>query len=283
MNRTPLHDLVSTTDNLATLPGTVVELLQVMMDATTCADEVARIVERDPAMTANILKLANSAFYGGRQEVATVRQALVRLGNRCVTTLAFTAGMAPVLRCDLQAYGLSRDQYWTHSLASAIASSEAVRRTGSASLGCEAFTAGLIHNVGMLILEPELRRAGVTISSSLDHDILCRREMEALGFDHCQAGAYLTSRWGFPDLLTDPVARHETGEGDGLTADVVRAVAAGQLMATTLYRDPEPDIEECLTPLGFGGDLLEVVRDGLEQDLESTLIRLTRPQPVGAV
>ncbi|PIE75907.1 hypothetical protein CSA17_05005, partial [bacterium DOLJORAL78_65_58] len=126
-------------------------------------------MERDPAMTANVLKLGNSAFYGARQEVATVRRALVRLGNRCVATLGFAAGMAPVMRSPLKGYGMKRCMYWEHSLTAAVASSEAVRLTTRGDLVCEAFTAGLIHNVGMLLLDPVLRQNEIVIPAGGDH------------------------------------------------------------------------------------------------------------------
>jgi HD-like signal output (HDOD) protein len=281
LHRPELNDLVANAGSLATLSGTVVDLLQVLMEPTTCADEVARIVERDPAMTANVLKLGNSAFYGARQEVATVRQALVRLGNRCVATLGFAAGMAPVLRTPLKGYGLKRCDYWEMSLISAVASSEAVRLTTSAELVCEAFTAGLIHDVGMLILDPVLRQNQLVILADGDHADICRQELEHLGFDHCEAGAHLARKWGFPDLLADPAAHHHHGQGAGETADLVRAVTAGRIVAEALVFDPEAEVDESLTALGFSGDLLEQVRDALSADLESTLIRATRPQPQG--
>ena len=281
MHRPELKDLVANSGNLATLSGTVVDLLLVLMEPTTCADEVARIVERDPAMTANVLKLGNSAFYGARQEVSTVRQALVRLGNRCVATLGFAAGMAPVLRTPLKGYDLKRRVYWEHSLTTAVAASEAARLTDSHHLVCEAFTAGLIHDVGMLILDPVLRQNEVIIPASGDHAEVCRLEREHLGYDHCQAGAFLAREWGFPELLAEPAARHDSGPGGDEPTDLVRAVAAGRHIADALVFESETDREERLTALGFSGDLLEQVREAMAEDLESTLIRATRPQPVG--
>ncbi|PIE75571.1 hypothetical protein CSA17_06755, partial [bacterium DOLJORAL78_65_58] len=152
-----------------------------------------------------------------------------------------------------------------------------------------AFTAGLIHNVGMLLLDPVLRQNEIVIPAGGDHADICHLEREYLGYDHCQAGACLTRAWGFPELLTEPAARHDEGQGGGELADLVRAVTAGRHIAEALVLNPENgcatdreiDYEAALTALGFHGDLLEQVRADLAEDLESTLIRATRPQPAG--
>ncbi|MBK6735448.1 MAG: HDOD domain-containing protein [bacterium] len=115
-----LRDLVSTTGDLAALPTTVVRLLDLLKDQTCAADKVAQVLDQDGAMTANVLKLSNSAFYGVRGTVGTTRQALVLLGNRAVLTLAFATGMVPVMRRNLTGYGIDRDRYWEHALTSAM-------------------------------------------------------------------------------------------------------------------------------------------------------------------
>src|SRR5512133_793300 len=114
-----LRDLVSTTGDLAALPTTVVRLLDLLKDETCAADKVAIVLDHDAAMTANVLKLANSAFYGARGTVATTRQALVLLGNRAVLTLAFAAGMVPVMRRGRVGDGSARGRVWSRTPTSA--------------------------------------------------------------------------------------------------------------------------------------------------------------------
>ncbi len=191
MEKPDLEDLVASTGKLATLPGTVVELLCMLDDPAGCAEDVKKIIERDPAMTANVLKLGNSAFYGVRRDITSVRDALVLLGNRCVAALSFATGMAPVLRRELTGYGLTRDKFWNHSLMAGAASSEAIRQAGEPQLCSEAFTAGLVHDIGMLVIDPWLNQQGIVLKTEGPRFGVCRVENEALGFDHCQAGALL--------------------------------------------------------------------------------------------
>ncbi len=279
-----LEELVAATGQLATLPGTVVELLFLLGDSTTCAEKVKTIIERDPAMTVNVLKLGNSAFYGIRREITCVREALVLLGNRCVAALSFATGMAPVLRRNLEGYGLSRDQFWNHSLISGAAASEAMRQAGSPDLCCEAFTAGLVHDIGMLVLDPWLIQNKIILESEGPMHGVRRVEQEQLGFDHCQAGALLVKSWGFPGTLVEPIAQHHEKVFHGPHADLIRCVSAGSAMAEALEAEETKsspgDIGECLTELGFSCDLMEEVRLDLTTNLEQTLIRATSSRPL---
>ena len=284
MDHPNLNDLVASTGKLATLPGTVIELLSLLGDATTCAEEVKAIIERDPAMTANVLKLGNSAFYGARRNIGSVRDALVLMGNRSVAALSFATGMAPILRRGLVGYNLTRDQFWSHSLIAGAAASEAIRQAGAPHLCCDAFTAGLVHDIGMLVIDPWLHQQSIVLETKGPEFGVCQQERECLGFDHCQAGAMLARDWGFPDTLVEPIAHHHDQEFKGIEAEIVRAVAAGNIMAEALDEEIEsesdPAVGEILTELGYSYDLLEKVRLDLSTNLEQTLIRATSSVPV---
>ncbi len=283
MDQPNINELVASTGSLATLPSTVIELLALLGDDTTCAEEVKKTIERDPAMTANVLKLGNSAYYGVRREISNVRDALVLMGNRSVAALSFATGMAPVLRKGLDGYGVSREEFWNHSLVSAAASSEAARCVGIPQLCCEAFTAGLVHDVGMLVIDPWLKQQGIILETSGSELTLCEREYDRLGFDHCEAGALLAHEWGFPENLIGPIAGHHERHFDGKDTELLRAVAAGNILAEALDSDMESEsgmkMAESLTELGFSNDLLEKVRLDLDSNLEQTLIRATSSSP----
>ncbi len=287
MAQPDLEDLVASTGKLATLPGTVVKLLYLLDEPTDCAEDVKKIIERDPAMTANVLKLGNSAFYGVRRDITSVRDALILLGNRCVTALSFATGMAPVLRRELTGYGLTRNEFWNHSLIAGAAASEAVRQSGNPQLCSEAFTAGLIHDIGMLVIDPWLNQNGIVLEMEGPLFDICRVEQAELGFDHCQAGALLAQNWGFPQCLVDPIASHHMSHFDDLDSELTRGVAAGNIMAEYLefeLKDESgseyPKVGECLTQLGYSNDLLEKVRLDLTTNLEKTLVRATSSAPV---
>lgn len=286
MHSTDLEAWVAATGELATLPATVVSLLDVLRDDTACADRVRQVIERDPALTANILKHANSAFYGSRREIGNVRDALVMLGNRSVASLAFLGGMAPVLRRDLLGYGLGRDDFWEHSLLTAAAASLASDRLTGGDLRCEAFTAGLVHDLGKLVLDGVLVAEGVCLRAEGSAAADLARERAALGCDHAEAGALLAEHWGFPATLSVPIAGHHDVAGaadrDGLT----RAVAAGDLLAHLAAAGPGPAPPQAqlaaLARLGLAPDAVAQLCVDLRGDLEETLAAATRPAPARA-
>jgi HD-like signal output (HDOD) protein len=276
-----LHDLVSTTGDLAALPSTVVRLLDLLKDQTCAADKVVQVLDRDGAMTANVLKLSNSAFYGVRGTVATTRQALVLLGNRAVLTLAFATGMVPVMRRNLTGYGIERDRYWEHSLTSAMAAGVVMTRLDGPDRACEAFTAGLVHDIGMLALDAHLATNGMKLVPAFPLFNVSERERQALGFDHTDAGALLAGNWGFPAALGAAVAHHHHPWSAPVEQDLVAAVMVGDMVAQMasdrLQPEAWPEQLEYLASRGIDGDYLRELVESVTLAPEETLARATRP------
>lgn len=281
MKKSDLQDLVAATGDLAALPQTVVKLLDLLKEATCSASMVVRVLERDPAMTANVLKLSNSAFYGVRREIGSVRDALVMLGNRSVVTLAFATSMAPVMRRDLEGYGITRDRFWGHSLKVAVASALATERLGCNDLRCEAFTAGLVHDVGMLAVDAHLVSHHETLARAVPAFCLSDVERATLGFDHTEAGALMATNWGFPEVLVAAIRDHHDHRPGGPHGDVVRAVAVGNILAQAVDEGLDLTHDKftrgALEGLDFDAAFLSQLRLDLSDNLEQTLARATRP------
>jgi len=281
LNNDALRDLVSSTSDLAALPTTVVQLLDLLKDSTCAANEVCQVVERDPAMTANVLKLSNSAFYGARRKIASVRDALVMLGNRSIATLAFIAGMAPIMRQDLLGYGITREQYWGHSLQTAAAGAIIVEHLGRSELRYEAFTAGLVHDIGMLVVNVHLVNHHKSIASGKSDFNIGADERRLLGFDHAEAGAMLARQWGFPEMLVAPIQFHHEPGYNGPHDEIVQAVTVGNILAQDGNRGTTAGGDEIVTStlvgLALDEEFLLQLRLDLAGNLEETLVRATRP------
>ena len=126
-----LRELIDGTTELASLPVTTIRLMELLEDPAAAVDRVLRIIEKDPALTANLLKLCNSAYYGMRRRIGSPREALILLGNKTVIMLALATSMGDVLRGQLTAYRLGKEKMWHHSLATAVAAARAPRPTSS--------------------------------------------------------------------------------------------------------------------------------------------------------
>lgn len=281
MTRPSLQELVDATGELATLPATVIQLIDLLEDTTTCAERVQEVLERDPAMTANVLKLANSAYYGVRRTISNVREALVMLGNRSVMTLAFATGMAPVLRRDLVVYDLTREDFWRHSVIAAAAASLSADLCGNGRWRTQAFTAGLVHDIGKLVIDMYLGSEG---EDQLFEDVgggLRAAERSVLGFDHGEVGATMADTWGFPCNLAAAVGYHHDPTLAPEPGPVVRAVAVGDIVANALGHDSEdpwtPEVTRDLLRLGCEVRDFEQLRLDLAEDLDDTLTAAATP------
>ncbi|HOX25434.1 MAG TPA: HDOD domain-containing protein [Candidatus Krumholzibacteria bacterium] len=218
-----LASLVAATPELAAMPATSAQLLKLLEEPDTPGADIVAVIEKDPGLTANLLKLANSAYYGLRREVASARDALVMLGSRTVLTMAFAASMGRLLQMPVTAYRLPRGQLWRHCLAVGLLATRLVPGGGGAGGRNRVFTAGVVHDLGKLLLDRPLRERLEVLPQDLDADGLVRAERQLLGFDHAEAGAKLAAAWNFPTDLVDVIAGHHAPAPAGGMTAVVRA------------------------------------------------------------
>lgn len=252
-----LQELVAGTKDLQALPSTTLQLMRLLDDDTVEASEVLVVIEKDPSLTANLLKLCNSSYYGLRRQVASAREALVLLGNKTIVTLAFATSMGDILRGPLSSYRLDRNELWHHALGTALGASYLMDATCEGKQKEVAFTAGLVHDIGKLILNRPLKNEMDTLEGDCSFECLLEAERSTLGFDHAEAGALLGENWNFPASLVDIIKYHHNPEKAGQSADLVRAVAAANLVTCHLGHGggTSPVTEEifwpAITDLGF--------------------------------
>ena len=171
--------------------------------------DLGNVVRRDPGMTANILKLVNSAYFGLRKRVSDPGEAVSFLGVDTLKALALIHGIFE----QVQGFpaGFNAAHLWQHSLELGAASREIARQEGmDKTLQSECFTGGLLHDVGLLILasgfpEDYGRIAQVVAQEPVE---LLVAELRILGVHHGEVGAHLLGLWGLPEGVVEAVARH---------------------------------------------------------------------------
>ncbi|PID78508.1 hypothetical protein CSA17_01320 [bacterium DOLJORAL78_65_58] len=276
-----MEGLITRTKELRGLPATTRQLMSLLEDDTVEAAKVVEVIEKDPALTSNLLKLANSAFFGVRRQVGGARDALVLLGNRTVVNLAFAAGMGDILQGPLAAYRLDRGQLWRHALSTALGARHLAGLAGDRVAGERAFTAGLVHDIGKLLLNRPLREHLEQLPVDGSMEELLAAETSILGFNHAEAGGRLGEAWNFPPYLVEIIAKHhdprQEAEQEAEQEALLRAVAAANMVASHVGQgggSRDLDSEELLAaavPLGYEAtDLLELA-DRLPGDLDSLL------------
>jgi putative nucleotidyltransferase with HDIG domain len=249
------------TTALPSRPGVYMELNQVLSSPDWEPHQVSAVLERDVAMSAKVLQLANSALFGLTSTVTSVRDAVMYLGVDTIRSLALTAEafgkVAP--RGDA---GFSLDAFQAHAMlvARITASILPAGRTQQ-----EAVTAALLHDIGKLVLISDGDRRWAQLSDRARergvpvHVV----EAEADGVTHAHVGAHLLSLWGLPDGIVEAVAHHhDPSEVDGLAFDGVAAVHIANGLANELH----PATEE--EPPAAGLDLELLDRLGLRPRLD---------------
>lgn len=205
-----INRLVSRVNSLPSLPDNYHEILQEIKSPEPSLNRVAEIIARDAAMTAKILQLVNSAFFGVPRRITCPVQAVTLLGLQTVNGLVLSVGVFSQMD-KLQIGSFSADELIAHSLQVAgLAKQIASLRSKDEIVRNDAFVAGLLHDIGKLILGLNFpRQYGETITSSEECGLpLSELEVEAFGADHADIGGYILGLWGLPSALIEAVAFH---------------------------------------------------------------------------
>lgn len=226
--------IIATVSKIDALPAVAVELLGIIQSPDADAGTVARVIEHDPAMAANVLKLANSAAAGARQPIRSIKQAVARIGLRGTAELVLDVVVGPYAGRPIQGYDLPPGALWKHAAAVAIAT-EVLCDVSGRPAPVEAFTAGLLHDIGKVVLgefvdvDLESIRT-LAFEQGLSFEAA---EREVLGIDHAQVGALLLDEWGLGGTLREAVRWHHEPEGAGEDCrEVVDLVHACVLIVT---------------------------------------------------
>ncbi|MFH1569267.1 MAG: HDOD domain-containing protein [Gemmatimonadota bacterium] len=211
--RRRLRKVTQSIIGLPTLPAVITQLIGLIDNPKTSARNVAQLISTDQALTARILKLANSAFYGFPREIATVDLAVVVLGFETVKNLGLSVSV-------LERFGggsgggnseFDRQKFWEHSIGCGVAAKLLASKLRYRVPG-EAFAAGILHDIGKLILSQYFQPEFAEILQVMERDDLYigHAEEQILGVTHSEVGGWLAERWNLPKQLEDAIAFHHS-------------------------------------------------------------------------
>jgi putative nucleotidyltransferase with HDIG domain len=209
-----------------TLPRVLETVVTALEDQEVDFERVADLIEVDQALTSQLLRLANSAFYGSQGAVGRVSQAMVVLGTVVSRSVVLSSAVLDIRRMDLHGF-------WEHSLGCAVAAGAIARVLGHESPE-EVTAAGLLHDIGKVVLYKELPDVFEVIVGRAAGEGRSFRdvERELLGLDHAEIAAWLVERWRFPACLAEPITLHHAPE----RARTARVETAVVHVANTLVR-----------------------------------------------
>lgn len=219
------HDvLIQRSYELAPLSPTLVKLAELISDPNADIQAVVKTLSLDPSLAGAVLRQANSARFGGRSEIATVKDAVVRLGPGTILGLATQAGVRQTADRSLPQYGFSEGDFWRHCCAASYAV-DALRKQIRSPIPAAASTAALLHDIGKLAMAQFL---SADVLKSIWHSrndaghSRNEAEREILGVDHAEVGGLIAQHWRLPDLIRLGITHHhEPAAGNHMICDVV--------------------------------------------------------------
>jgi HD-like signal output (HDOD) protein len=208
---------IESMDQLPSLPAIVARLIKVVSSPESSAEDAAAIIEKDPALTTKILRLANSAFYGIPRSISSVQSAIVVLGFNTIKSLALSASVMKIFPENKSTSIFDRIAFWKHSIVCGIAA-KLIAQSVLNSIFIDpqsAFCAGIMHDVGKLVFElftPKEYAVMCGLSKSKNMPLVVI-EAAAMGINHADVGRILSDKWGLPlDLEQTIVYHHDPAE-----------------------------------------------------------------------
>jgi HD-like signal output (HDOD) protein len=204
-----IEDIVGKTADLPSLPVATLAVMRETQSATGTAASVAMQLERDQALTARVLRLSNSAYYGFSRKILDLREAVMVLGMRNIRNLALVASTYPWLVKPLRGYGLGPNELWSHASAVGVGARMVARRAGKRPEE-NAFTVGLLHNIGKIALSVWLDGRMDAMLELAERENLSFDQVEdrVFGFNHADIGAHLSESWQLPVELIEAIRFH---------------------------------------------------------------------------
>jgi HD-like signal output (HDOD) protein len=223
-----ITDLLRGDLQLASPPTVYFTLKRIVDDPNKSPKDAAFVIENDAALSAKLLKIVNSAFYGFPAKIASIEKAINLIGTRELQNLVLSTIIIERFS-DLPGQTFSMHDFWARNLRCAILSREFDQQAGK-KYADAAFICGLLHNLGQLLFYRRIpvlaREVELLLESKLqaEPNEMILIEQEVIGFDHFQAGAELCRLWNLPELIIESIRLHAFLSETGPFADIAAIV-----------------------------------------------------------
>ncbi len=223
--------ILSKLRDLPTLPDVANKVMEIASNPRSSAADMGKVISQDQSLTARILRLVNSAYYGFPRKISTVTQAVVILGFRTVRDLVLSISVSELFKGKKQA-GMDVEALWLHNLGVAVTSKILAQRIDYDQPD-EAFTAGLLHDLGKLVLIKFMPKDYEKVATIAKNGGKWIRDVEEgiLGVDHAVVGKWVAEKWKFPPQLTHAILMHHQPQAENEYPELVSIVHGADVFA----------------------------------------------------
>jgi len=238
---TPLEELLSQSTELPSLPEIYIRVSELLESNHSSAFEIGEAVQTDPSLTSKILKMLNSAYYGLPSEVTSISQAVSLLGRQQLKHILTGSVLSGMFK-EMDSANFSMHDFWLHSIKTAIIARHLALQNASIIDHDAFFTAGLLHDIGRLVIVNEIPDAISDVEQlMMDVDIdVVTAENKILGFTHMDVSREIMKNWELPSMLVQCAIKHHETEHEGPFAiDTSIVYLANEISAHDLSMDEE--------------------------------------------
>ncbi|MDH3889802.1 MAG: HDOD domain-containing protein [candidate division Zixibacteria bacterium] len=263
-----LDNIIATVGELPASPTIVSTVMGLTADLDSRVEDISKVLMSDQSLTAKVLKLSNSSFYGRPKNVTTLEEAIMILGFFTVQSMVVaTSAHSMYTKDDAEGY---KAKLWRHSLSAAVAARQVAKSVRHPEAE-QAFIAALLHDIGKLVLLQKMPTRYQEIVAEVEEQkkTFLNVETRELGFNHCDVAALLLEAWDFPTALTEAIFAHHLlpPVEEGKAAPVAHVVHLGNCLAKRLGVGFGDAVVENLSDLR-SAQALSLDEAGIEQLLE---------------
>jgi putative nucleotidyltransferase with HDIG domain len=243
MSPDEMKEKVQSIIQLPALPTVAMEVVEMVDDPKTSASKLGKLISTDQALTAKVLKIANSPFYGFPKKISTIDFAIIVLGYDALKEIVISISLVS----SLQKKGdqmFDAKSFWDHAITTGVLARRLARDLDYRVSG-EVFVGGLLHDMGISVLHRYFRndfKRIVEITRDTDLTTL-EAEESVMGVTHADVGGWLAARWNLPDQLVEAITHHHTPGRATKSADLVSLIHVADVFACKMAGNP-PDFDK---------------------------------------
>ncbi len=224
------EDIETAVENLQPIPQVALKILRLLDEENYNVKDIALEVRKDQVISAKILQLCNSSLFGIRRKIESLDDALIILGLNMLVKIVVTTSVKQYYKQSSSGYSLCKGGLFHHAIGSAYIAEKIAKKIKGIPQGA-AFTAGLLHDIGIVILDQYFETATPFFYRELqNHKTILATEKKVFGITHAEAGYKLAKKWNFPDILSDSIKHHHNPESSPSNKVLVNIINIADLL-----------------------------------------------------